>query len=167
MVGRPAANGRKGRIVANHGSEPCLTPGIQQRRREVQRSAIRPMKLPILALLPDGQVRVYDEIERILGELRAEDIAEDKHRFYDCEGCRLRYTVEFERQERRFLGLFPLVEDIPRLTLIDYNPPLDRRAEIDRALRDYVSWPGFRYPPKWIETATLDELISQARLLLW
>jgi hypothetical protein len=125
------------------------------------------MKLPILALLPDGQVRVYDEVERILGELRAEDIAENKYRFYDCQGCRLRTQLEFERQERRILGLFPVAADKPHLTLLDYNPPLNRLAEIDRALRDYVSWPGFRFPPNWIETATLDELISQARQLLW
>lgn len=125
------------------------------------------MKLPILARLPDGQVRVYDEIERILTELRAEDIAEDRHRFYDCEGFRLRHRIELVRRERRVLKILQFVSDVPRLTLIDYNPPLDRRAELDKTLRDYLSWPGFRYPPKWIETAALGEMIDQARLLVW
>jgi len=125
------------------------------------------MEFPILALLPDGQVRVYDSVERILEELHAEDIAEDKHRFYDGQGCRLLYQVDLVRQERRLLGLFALVSERPRLTLSDYTPPLDRLAEIERALRAYVAWPGFRLSPQWVETASFADLIERARRLLW
>lgn len=125
------------------------------------------MQLPIVVWLEDGQVRVYDTTEAVLAELSASAIETDRCTFYDGEGHRLRYAIERVRRERRLFGIVPLSSEEVRLNLTDYTPPLDRTAELRKALDEYMSWPGWRIDRAWIKAATLDDLIAKARRILW
>ena len=125
------------------------------------------MRLPIIAVLDDSSIRVFDSAEEVLGPLEAIDIENEEYTFYDSTGHLLKYEVVWAKTGRmkRFLWFAPYEEEREIVRFCDYAPPLDHSFQMRQSLESWLLLPAFSVSEEWIRSASTDELITKIRQL--
>jgi hypothetical protein len=123
--------------------------------------------LPIIAVLDDSTVLVFDSADEVLGPLETIDIESDEYTFYDSRGHLLKYEVVWEATGRikRFLWLKLYEEKREIVRFCDYEPPLDHSFQMRKSLEDWLLLPVFKIPAEWTRSASTEELIAKIRQL--
>jgi hypothetical protein len=125
------------------------------------------VRLPIIAVLDDRSVLVFDHADEVLATLETIDIENDEYTFYDSTGHLLKYEVTWERpgRTRRFLCLTITDRSKEVVKFYDHEPPLDRTAQMRQSLEFWLSLPVFNIPEEWVHSASIEELIAKIRQL--